>query len=657
MLRLQDLTVRRGGKVLLSGANLTIWPGEKVALVGRNGSGKSTLFALWSGAIDDDGGECTLPPHWRVVQVAQELPDTDQPATEYVIDGDAALLRARQEVQAAEASHDGVRLAHALAALHDAGTHDAPARAQALLLGLGFRSAELGRSVSSFSGGWRMRLQLARALICPSDLLLLDEPTNHLDLDALVWLETWLQRYAGTLVVISHDREFLDAVTAVTVHIDNAALHRYGGNYSTFETLRSDSLQHQQAAYSRQQEEIARMQRFIDRFQAKATKARQAQSRVKALERMQRIAPVLAESELRFSFAQPTHSPNPMLKLDRVDCGYAPATAGDGADPDESDIEAHPTAGNQAAAPTVILRGVGRTVLPGQRVGILGANGQGKSTLVKTIVGVLAPLDGRRTEGKGLRIGYFAQSEVDVLRLDDSPLEHLLRLRNALPPTHPGATAREQDLRNVLGTFQFCGDMVHQSVGSMSGGEKARLVLCMIVWQRPNLLLLDEPTNHLDLTAREALAVALNDFSGALLLVSHDRALLRAVCDEFWLVADGQVSPFDGDIDDYQRYVLDRARADRAPPRSRAARPTSAVQSAKPSQPSLQTLQRRLAAIEARVETLRQQCAALESQLLQSQCPTALADLGTRLQQTQEECDTAEEEWLELSCAVEEMGG
>ncbi|KON81637.1 ATP-binding cassette domain-containing protein [Azoarcus sp. PA01] len=550
MITLKNVTLRRGAKVLLDTASVTLNPGEKVGLVGRNGAGKSSLFGLLTGVLHEDAGDYSIPSQWRMAQVAQDMPETAQRATDFVIDGDTTLLAARAEVHAAEASDDGMRMAHAYMALHDAGAHDAEARAQALILGLGFRSAELANPVNSFSGGWRMRLQLARALMCPSDLLLLDEPTNHLDLDALVWLEAWLKRYAGTLVVISHDREFLDAVTQVTLHIDNARLLRYGGNYSAFEDMRAEQLALQQSALARQQDRIAHLQKFIDRFKAKASKAKQAQSRVKALERMERIAPVLADAEFNFEFQEPANLPNPMLSMHDASFGYPPP-------PDAA----------AGTAPAVIVRHINRSVHAGQRIGILGANGQGKSTLVKTIARTLDVLGGEITEGKGLNIGYFAQQELDVLRPQDTPLEHMIRLaKETLASGRSGwIAAREQDLRNFLGTFNFSGDMVKQAVGTMSGGEKARLVLCMIVWQRPNLLLLDEPTNHLDLATREALSVALNEFEGTVMLVSHDRALLRAVCDEFWLVARGGVEPFDGDLDDYQRYLLDEARRSREP--------------------------------------------------------------------------------------------
>jgi len=548
MIILKNVTLRRGAKVLLDNTSVTLNPGEKVGLVGRNGAGKSTLFGLLNGTLHEDGGDCSIPRQWRMAQVAQDMPETAQSATDFVIEGDTTLLAAQAEVHAAEASDDGMRMAHAYMDHHDAGAHDAEARAQALILGLGFKTAELANPVNSFSGGWRMRLQLARALMCPSDLLLLDEPTNHLDLDALVWLEAWLKRYPGTLIMISHDREFLDAVTQVTLHIDNAKLLRYGGNYSAFEDMRAEQLALQQSAMVKQQEKIAHLQKFIDRFKAKASKAKQAQSRVKALERMEKIAPVLADAEFNFEFQEPANLPNPMLSMTQASIGYPPLPDAPAGTP-----------------PTVIVRNINRSVHAGQRIGILGANGQGKSTLVKTIARALEPISGEVTEGKGLNIGYFAQQELDVLRPQDTPLEHMIRLaKETLAAGRSGyVAAREQDLRNYLGTFNFSNDMVKQAVGTMSGGEKARLVLCMIVWQRPNLLLLDEPTNHLDLSTREALGMALNEFEGTVMLVSHDRALLRAVCDEFWLVSRGGIEPFDGDLDDYQRYLLDEAKRSR----------------------------------------------------------------------------------------------
>lgn len=647
MITLKSVTLRRSAKVLLDNASVTLNPGEKIGLVGRNGAGKSTLFALINGSLHEDAGDFAMPPQWRMAQVAQEMPETEQSATDFVIEGDTALSAAQAEVHAAEAANDGERMAHAYMALHDAGAHDAQARAQALILGLGFKTTELNNPVNSFSGGWRMRLQLARALMCPSDLLLLDEPTNHLDLDALVWLETWLKRYEGTLLVISHDREFLDAVTNVTLHIENGKLTRYGGNYSTFEETRAMQLELQQNAYEKQQDKIAHLQKFITRFKAKATKAKQAQSRVKALERMEKLAPVLASADFTFEFMEPANLPNPMLAMTDACFGYPPL-------PDENgDVPPD-------ALPKVIVRNVSKSVSAGQRIGILGANGQGKSTLVKTVAGVLAPISGTVQQGKGLSVGYFAQQELDVLRPYDNPLEHLTRLaRDNLPP---GQSGREQDLRTFLGTFNFSGDMVKQPVGTMSGGEKARLVLCMIVWQRPNLLLLDEPTNHLDLATREALAVALNEFDGTVMLVSHDRALLRSVCDEFWLVTRGGVEPFDGDLDDYQRFLLDEAKRareeqklaqkDARDAKAACAPPPPAATTRKPSA-NLKALLRDQGKLEQAMLERQSRKHALEARLSGPLPVDEIAELGRELKKIDDALADDEERWLLLAEQIE----
>ena len=490
-----------------------------------------------------------------------------------------------------------------------------------------------------------MRLQLARALMCPSDLLLLDEPTNHLDLDALVWLESWLKKYDGTMIVISHDREFLDAVTDVTLHIDAAKLMRYGGNYSKFEDMRAEQMNLQQNAFAKQQDKIAHLKKFIDRFKAKASKAKQAQSRVKALDRMEKIAPLLSEADFTFEFKEPANLPNPMLSMTGVSFGYPP--------PDDAPV---------GTPPTVIVKNVSRSVLAGQRIGILGANGQGKSTVVKTIARELQPISGDITEGKGLNIGYFAQQELDVLRPTDTPLEHMIRLVKDLTALGKiaGQATREQDLRSFLGTFNFGGDMVKQAVGSMSGGEKARLVLCMIVWQRPNLLLLDEPTNHLDLATREALSMALNEFEGTVMLVSHDRALLRAVCDEFWMVSRGGVEPFDGDLDDYQRYLLDEAKRQReaikeaSSAAAKAERKAQAEAAAKPKvKVASSGAKRQLEQLEARMAVLNGEGASLEGLLSKSPPPSDYAELGNRLKAVNDELQLLEEQWLTLSGQVE----
>jgi ATP-binding cassette subfamily F protein 3 len=643
VIQLRNVTLRRGAKVLLDKVSVTINPGEKVGLVGRNGAGKSTLFALLNGSLHEDAGDFSRPAQWQLSQVAQNMPETDEAATAFVLGGDTRLMALREQLTQAEDSGDGMGIAHAHSDLADAGEHDAVPRAQSLILGLGFRPDELERPVNSFSGGWRMRLQLARALMCPSDLLLLDEPTNHLDLDALVWLESWLQRYAGTLVVISHDREFLDTVTGVTLHIDHQQLTRYGSNYSGFELMRAEQMEQQQAAFSKQKEKIAHLQKFIDRFKAKASKAKQAQSRVKALERMEKIAPLLADAEFTFEFKEPANLPNPMLALGDAAFGY-----GD----------------------KVILQKVSRSVMAGQRIGILGANGQGKSTLVKTIARTMPPLAGTVTEGKGLAIGYFAQQELDVLRPQDTPLEHMVRLaREQAAAT--GQSGREQDLRNFLGQFLFSGDMVQQSVGSMSGGEKARLVLAMIVWQRPNLLLLDEPTNHLDLATREALAMALNEFEGTVMLVSHDRALLRSVCDEFWLVGRGGIAPFDGDLDDYQRYLLDEARRlrEKGSGAAAVAAPAAAQPRVNPQEQrkqqaaqreqlarQLKPLKKELEQAERRIAALGAEKSQLEARLATALPPAEMAETGRRLKAVTDELGDREERWLELSGAIESAG-
>jgi ATP-binding cassette subfamily F protein 3 len=637
MITLRNVTLRRGTKVVLDGANLTLNPGEKAGLVGRNGAGKSSLFALLANRLHADAGDVEMPPRWRIGEVAQAMPESTDGASDFVLAGDLPLVQARSALAVAENAGDGHAIADAHLMLEEAGAFDARARAQALLLGLGFRVDQLDAPVNSFSGGWRMRLQLARALMCPADLLLLDEPTNHLDLDALVWLEGWLQRFAGTMVVISHDREFLDAITRVTLHLEDTVLTRYGGNYSAFEAMRAAALTQQAAAYTRQQDRIAQLQRFIDRFKAKATKAKQAQSRVKALARMERLAPVLTASDFEFEFREPASLPNPMLALRDVACGYS-----------------------TGPSRTTILYNANATVLAGQRIGILGANGQGKSTFVKTIARMLQPLAGTLTEGKGLAIGYFAQQEMDLLSADDTPLSCMVRLARQVSPD-----AREQELRDFLGQFRFVGEMVHQAAGSLSGGERARLVLATIVWQRPNLLLLDEPTNHLDLTTREALSIALNEFDGTVMLVSHDRALLREVCDEFWLVSRGGVAPFDGDLDDYQRWLLEQsreairlAREEAAPasePKRRDDRKAQAAarqrraDEARPLKAELKRIDDRLAA------AADERDAALAALSAADLSPGERAEQGKRLKALDDEVQALETRWLEIGEALERI--
>ena len=528
MIRLQSLSLMRGTKVLFDAADLTINPGEKVGLIGTNGSGKSTLFAMLRDELHPDGGVIDFPKAWRVAHVAQETPALERSAVDYAIDGDAQLRVLESELAALEAqgdTADGHRIAELHALLADADAYTVRSRAEQLLTGLGFTLAQMSQPVASFSGGWRMRLNLAQALMCPSELLLLDEPTNHLDLDAILWLEDWLKRYPGTLLVISHDRDFLDGLTNVIVHIDERKLKRYAGNYSAFEKQRAAQLELAQSMLDKQQRKRAHLQSFIDRFKAKATKAKQAQSRIKALARMEELAPLRAAAEFSFEFREPERAPNPLLVLDKVDAGYRLA---------------------DGSAKTIVNR-IDFSLQGGQRIGLLGVNGAGKSTLIKTIAGEIEPLAGTARLGKGLVIGYFAQHQLDMLRPDDTPLMALTRL---------APDVREQELRDFLGSFNFPGEMVKSPIAPFSGGEKARLALALIVWQKPNLLLLDEPTNHLDLETREALTEALAQFDGTLLLVSHDRHLLRATTDEFMIVTDGKLQPFDGDLDDYRDWLF-----------------------------------------------------------------------------------------------------
>ena len=525
MLSLRDVTLMRGARVLFSRADLTVHAGQKVGLTGANGSGKTSLLALLRGELATDAGEVEIPSGIVIAHVAQETPADPRDAIEYVLDGDVGLRSLETDIAEAEyASADGGQAAGArLGELHarfDAiDGYTARARAARLLAGLGFAPGEELRPVKSFSGGWRVRLNLARALMCRSDLLLLDEPTNHLDLDAVIWLESWLAAYRGTLLLISHDRDFLDRVVGHIVHIERGAVRLYTGNYTAFEKARAEQLAVQQAAYAKQQREIVHMRSFVDRFRYKASKARQAQSRLKALERMEQIAPAHVDSPFTFGFREPKRMPPSLLTLDKVAAGYG-----------EHEV----------------LRGLVLEVRPGDRVALLGANGAGKSTLIKVLAGELAPSRGERVAARELSVGYFAQHQLEQLRDADSPLIHLRRLDREV---------REQELRNFLGGFAFSGEMSDAPVGRFSGGERARLVLAMILYARPNLLLLDEPTNHLDLEMRHALNVALQDFSGALVLVSHDRHLLRTTADDLLLVHDGVVDAWAGDLDDYGRWL------------------------------------------------------------------------------------------------------
>ena len=672
MLALNQVSLRRGVKLVLDQASVVLQPGEKVGLVGRNGAGKSSLFSLLTHRLQSDAGDVAMPPRWRIGEVAQDMPETKQGATDFVLEGDSRLMEAQAQLLRAELDDDGHAMGDAHQAIAEAGGFEARPRAQAMLQGLGFKTSELDLPVDSFSGGWRMRLQLARALMCPADLMLLDEPTNHLDLDALVWLEAWLKRFDGTMIVISHDREFLDAITNVTLHLDETKLTRYTGNYTAFEEMRAERMMQAQANFSKQQERMAHLQKFIDRFKAKASKAKQAQSRVKALARMEKLGPVLTSADFQFEFREPMNLPNPMLAFSVMACGYR---ADDGSE-------------------TRIIDNINRSVLAGQRIGILGANGQGKSTLVKTIVGDLPLLSGEVTEGKGLSIGYFAQQELDVLSLDDGALVHMIRLAR-----DRGPSGREQELRDYLGSFRFVGEMVTQPVGTLSGGEKARLVLAMLVWQRPNLLLMDEPTNHLDLTTREALSMALNEFEGTVMLVSHDRALLREVCDEFWLVTGGGVQPFDGDLDDYQKWLLEQSRevlreqskGSKKHKRDAAARgfanssapastptpapaPSAAASLATPARShtdrkasaavrqqrsdELKPLRKELAVVDNRLGALTSDRGAAETAMAApGLAPAQRAEQGKRLKLIGDEIETLEARWLELSTRLDAMSG
>jgi ATP-binding cassette subfamily F protein 3 len=534
MIRFIQVSLMRGVKPLLEQVDVTLNPGDKIGLIGANGAGKSSLFAMMRGELHPDQGEIDFPAKWRVAYVAQETPPLDRAALDYAIDGDVTLRKLEAELarleSEPESSENGIAIGEIYSALADADAYTVQSRGEQLLLGLGFSIDQMQQPVASFSGGWRMRLNLAQALMCPSDLLLLDEPTNHLDLDAIIWLEDWLKRYAGTLLIISHDRDFLDEVVNVVVHIDERKLKRYSGNYSSFERQRAAQMILAAGALEKQQRKRAHLESFVNRFKAQASKARQAQSRMKALAKMEELAPLRAAAEFSFEFREPLSAPNPLLVMEDVDAGYKIE------DEKTGDIS-HKT----------IVNNINFSLQIGQRIGLLGVNGAGKSTLIKTIAGELSPLTGDATMGKGLNIGYFAQHQVEMLRHDESPLWHLAKI---------APTVREQELRNFLGGFNFPGTMVTSSIAPFSGGEKARLALALIVWQRPNLLLLDEPTNHLDLETREALTEALAQFEGTLVVVSHDRHLLRATTDQFIIVADGKLQPFDGDLDDYKDWLF-----------------------------------------------------------------------------------------------------
>jgi len=529
VIQFRKLRLARGARTLFENATLQLHPGWRIGLTGANGSGKSSLFALLRGELQPDQGELELPPGWVVAHVAQETPALEKSAFDYALDGDVELRRIEADLVAAETAHDGERIGELHARLGEIDGYAAPARAAALLDGLGFLQTDFDRPVADFSGGWRMRLNLAQALMCRSDLLLLDEPTNHLDLDTVIWLEQWLNEYRGTLLLISHDRDFLDACVSHVLSIEQQRATLYVGGYSDFERQRGERLAQQQALHERQQREIAHMEDYVRRFRAKATKARQAQSRIKALERMERVAAAHIDSPFSFSFRDAPPAPDPLLVLEEAAAGYDGRT---------------------------VLADLRLQLRPGERIGLLGRNGAGKSTLIKLLADELALSAGVRTEGKGLAIGYFAQHQLETLRPAESPLQHMLRL---------DPIAREQDLRDYLGGFAFRGNgeggtetPATAACEAFSGGEKTRLALALLIWRRPNLLLLDEPTNHLDLEMRHALTCALQDFDGAMVLVSHDRALLSATCDRFLLVDDGRVEEFEGDLGDYRDWLAAR---------------------------------------------------------------------------------------------------
>ncbi|VAW81662.1 Bis-ABC ATPase YheS [hydrothermal vent metagenome] len=627
MLKLNKLSLRRGARELIHSASCIINAGQRVGLTGANGCGKSSLFALIRQELQADGGDCSLPPRTIIAHVAQETPAVDCSALDYVIDGDSELRRLQKNIHAAENADDGEKLAHLYHDLETIDGYSAASRAGKLMHGLGFNSEQELSAVNIFSGGWRMRLNLAQALMCRSDLLLLDEPTNHLDLEAVLWLEEWLINYPGTLLIISHDRDFLDRVTSHIAHLDNKDITLYKGNYSDFEVRRAEQLANQQSMYDKQQREIAHMQQFITRFKAKASKARQARSRVKALENMSIIQAAHVDSPFSFQFRTPARQPDSLVQLKQVAIGYT----------------------EQA-----ILSGISMNIQTGSRIGLLGYNGAGKSTLIKLLANELAPLSGELTPAKELNIGYFAQHQLEQLDSQASPLLHLQRLNNK---------ATEKELRNFLGGFAFNGDMATSNVAPFSGGEKARLVLAMIVYQKPNLLLLDEPTNHLDLEMRHALSVALQAFEGAMIIVSHDRHLLRTVTDQLLLVDSGQVTEFDGDLEDYRRWVNEQAKQEKqetqekigsdekqGSPLSKKAQRQSASELRKKTQP----MRNKLKKIEQVMDSLSEEKDQYQEQLASSEIyeEGAKAELKVLLEKQsvcQKKIEEAEEVWIQLT--------
>lgn len=637
MIRATDLGLRRGTKVLLHQAQFVINPKERVGIVGRNGAGKSSLFALFQHLLDVDQGTLDIPSSWRIASVEQEIRDRERPAREFVIDGDTHLRQLQAE-RAATPDSEGERIAQLENALIEADAWTAPSRAEQLLAGLGFRPEQWMLPVGQFSGGWQMRIALARALMAPSDLLLLDEPTNHLDLDAMLWLERWLQSYPGTVLTISHDTEFLDAVSTHILHFEQQQLFKYKGNYTAFLSQRAERLRQDQLAWEKQQREVAHLQSFIDRFKAKATKAKQAQSRVKALAKMQELAPVRLDSSIQFSLPTPTSMPDPLLRLIETNLGY------------------------DAPQPTTILHQVNVDVRSGSRIGILGMNGAGKSTLIKTLAGELSVLSGELVTSARLEVGYFAQHQLDMIEAGLSPIQHLQRI---------APDVREQELRNYLGRFAFSGDMATDTTAGFSGGEKARLALALIVWHKPNLLLLDEPTNHLDVETREALAAALAEYEGSMLVVSHDRQLLRSTVDNFWIVADGQVSEFDGDLEDYRDWLLTRAaqlRSSKSSDDTTTAEPTIDRRTQRRLEAEARQkiaalrkpLEKQILQLEKQMDQCRQRLQELDtlmadpnfySDSYKEQRPALLAEHG----ELNKKLEQAEEQWLEWQEQIEHI--
>lgn len=641
MLRLLNLALMRGTRLLYAHANLIASPGERIGLVGPNGCGKSTLFAAILGDLAPEDGELGTPPHERIAHVAQSFTVEDISCIDCVLSGHAPLMNAKAALKRAEASGDEMALAAAHSELAEVNEGAVVAQAKAILAGLGFAEADSCRKVHDFSGGWRNRIQLARALMRPADLLLLDEPTNHLDIDSLIWLENWLRRVEATVIIISHDREFLDRAVNTIWSVEDGTICRYAGNYSQFELARIEKLRAQESARRAYETQAAHLTSFIERFRAKATKARQAQSRIKMLEKLQAVEPVRAKREWRFNFLKPLRLPEHLVDGENLKIGY-----GD----------------------KVVLSGVSFSIRSGERIGILGVNGAGKSTLVKAIVGELTPMSGELRRGQGLEIGYFAQHQLDQLRMDETPLEHL---------RHLAPDAREQELRDFLGTYRFSGDFAEAKVAPMSGGEKARLALALIAWKKPNLLVLDEPTNHLDMETREALTMALSTYEGAVLLVSHDRHLLRAVTDELWLVHEGRKEVFEGDLDDYAKIVLDHRRvtaaearaehqADKAarneaqPVNNKEARRLAAQERARIAE-LRKPLKKELEKVEREMNALSEKLKALDTQLADPAFYNG-ADQGKVAQTLREHGELApkvealEMHWLELSEKIEALG-